>query len=91
MVYIIHLESSIGRCQHYIGYTKNLDQRIKEHRSNHGGSPLLREANRRGIAREVVIQIPNGDRETEKWLKSHKKAKDFCPICNPGIADIPFI
>jgi predicted GIY-YIG superfamily endonuclease len=90
MVYIIHIREKIGRCQHYIGYTGNLERRINEHK-NHNGSPLLREANRRGIIWDVVVEIPNGDRNTERRLKNHKKASDFCPVCNPKVADIPFV
>lgn len=90
MVYIIHIDEKIGRCQHYVGYTKDLERRISEHRGKNG-SPLLNEANRRGFHWDVVVKIPNGDRETEKRLKSYKKASRFCPICNPKIADIPFI
>jgi predicted GIY-YIG superfamily endonuclease len=76
MVYIIHIAEKIGRCQHYIGYTKDLERRIKEHQGKNG-SPLLNEANKRGIKWEVVVKIPNGDRETEKRLKSYKKRVNF--------------
>ncbi len=32
VVYLIHLAGKIGRCQHYLGSTDDLDRRLKQHR-----------------------------------------------------------
>ena len=52
LVYLIHLEQPVGRSQHYVGSSTNLALRLKHHsyKRKCGGSALLREANKRGIA-----------------------------------------
>lgn len=53
-VYLIHIDEKIGGsgpysfAQHYIGYTDDLVERIKRHRSGNG-SPLLRAAIKRNV------------------------------------------
>jgi predicted GIY-YIG superfamily endonuclease len=81
MVYLIHFEEKLHHAQHYIGFVdKNLQQRIKKHRSNKGAK-LLVAANSKGIPWEVVRVWEDGNRELERKLKNCKKALCFCPIC----------
>ena len=48
-VYILHFDSPYwSNCQHYVGYTKDLKARLKQH-ENGNGSKLVKYANRLGI------------------------------------------
>ena len=67
--------------QHYIGWTVNLDARVREHKSGHGAG-LLRAATDQGLAWSVVRTWP-GDWRLEKKLKARKESPSLCPICNP--------
>lgn len=95
-VYLLHFYSPIDsrqRNQHYIGYTKNITQRLLQHRRKRKGS------NRVGFTRLAAkLRIPfilaqtwEGDRALEKKLKQQKNARRFCPVCQPGYEEpIPF-
>ena len=81
MVYLIHFEEKLHHAQHYIGFVdKNLNQRIKKHKSNKGAK-LLIAVNSKGIQWEVVRVWENGDRQLERRLKNCKKSRCFCPVC----------
>jgi predicted GIY-YIG superfamily endonuclease len=81
MVYLIHFSEKLHHAQHYIGFVdKNLDQRIKKHRSNKGAK-LLMAVNNEGIPWEVVRVWEDGNRELERRLKNRKKSRCICPIC----------
>jgi predicted GIY-YIG superfamily endonuclease len=86
-VYLIHLNAPVGRSQHYIGSTTNLDRRLRQHRYKRkkGGSPLLREANKRGILWDVA-KTWQASRDFEMFLKRQKNARRYCPLCH----DVPF-
>ena len=88
MIYLLHfsqpignLTSPLGQAQHYLGWTDDLDNRIREHRKgNPKASKLCAFAARKGIKFTVAEVVP-GDRTLERRLKNHKRAKDFCPVC----------
>lgn len=83
-VYLIHLDTPLGRCQHYIGSarTERLAQRLAMHRRG-AGSKFMAEAVRRGIVWCVARQWPGSTRSDERALKKHRHHRDYCPICNP--------
>lgn len=84
--YLIHFDSPIDRTgiyihygdiSHYVGYSENIDKRIRQHLRGKG-STMTRTAIKQGI----VI------REVRRWLENvesviNKNAKSHCPICNP--------
>lgn len=86
-VYLIHFsEPYVGRtgqqkqtCQHYLGWAKNLDARIAEHRASRGAR-LIEVINEAGIEWNVV-KTWSGDRKLERKLKNRKKARCICPVC----------
>jgi predicted GIY-YIG superfamily endonuclease len=91
-VYLIHLSRPVGKSQHYIGSTDNLTRRLKQHsyKRKKGGSPLLREANKRNIL-WYVAQTWHASRAFEMKLKQQKHARRFCPFCNGAdTLEIPF-
>jgi predicted GIY-YIG superfamily endonuclease len=80
MVYLIHFEEKLHHDQHYIGFVdKNLQQRIKKHRSNKGAK-LLMVVNNKGIQWEVVRVWEECDRQLERRRKNCKKPRCFCPL-----------
>ncbi len=82
-VYLIHLEKKIAHAQHYIGSTTNLEKRLKCHRYKRkcGGSPLLKEANKRKIAWRLA-KVWRVSREFEFILKRQKHTARYCPTCH---------
>jgi hypothetical protein len=96
-VYLIHFKNKLGRCQHYIGYAKDVDARIAAHRATTWtpptvegeggtltgkGATILGVLNHYGIGWDVVQVWPNGDRQLERHLKNQKNARRYCPVCN---------
>ena len=81
MVYLIHFEKEFKGTRHYIGYTRDVDMRMKYHR-NGNGSCLLNALNKLGIGYKIV-RTWEGGYDLEKRLKALKKARLLCPICNP--------
>jgi predicted GIY-YIG superfamily endonuclease len=88
MVYLLHFDKPISdnhTCQHYIGSTSNLEQRLKKHHAGlngrEGGARLTQVAVERGIGFEVA-RTWEGGREEEKRLKAQKQGPRLCPICN---------
>ncbi|HEY9690575.1 MAG TPA: GIY-YIG nuclease family protein [Oculatellaceae cyanobacterium] len=83
-VYLLHFNQPINStrpAQHYLGYTKDLDQRIRQHRLG-TGSRLCQVAKERGIKFKLV-EVWKGDRTLERLLKRQKNSPRFCPICQP--------
>lgn len=82
--YLLHFASPIapGRhtCQHYLGFTDDLEQRLADHRAGRGAR-LTEVAKERGIAFYVVNLWPGG-RDVEAALKRKHNGRLLCPICN---------
>ena len=86
VVYLVHFDRPISdnhTCQHYMGSTSNLTQRLAEHRAG-TGSRLCQVAKERGIGFELVATWP-GDRTVERQIKNRKNGKRICPICNGSL------
>jgi hypothetical protein len=67
---------------HYLGWAKDLPDRIDEHVKSHASSSrLIMEANRRGIAWRVV-RTWEGTRDLEKKLRGRKQNRQLCPECH---------
>lgn len=79
VVYVIHFERKYYHAQHYIGWAKVLEPRIKRHRQGQG-SRLLAHLNKIGIAWEVVFTKP-GTGDDERAMKNRHKSSHFCPKC----------
>lgn len=85
MVYLLHFRKPISpdhTCQHYLGFTDDLDARLNEHR-NGNGARLTQVACERGIGFDLV-RVWEGDRGLERRLKNMKMSNRLCPICNPA-------
>lgn len=83
MVYLLHFDRPISErhtCQHYLGSTDDLAQRLQHHREGRG-SRLCQVAMERGIA-FTLVRTWEGGREKERQLKSWKMGNRLCPVCS---------
>jgi predicted GIY-YIG superfamily endonuclease len=69
-----------GGCQHYLGTTTNLANRLETHRAGKGAR-MLAAAVERGISFDVVRTWPGG-RDVERRLKAQRNAPRMCPRCS---------
>ena len=81
-VYLLHFDQPYKHAQHYIGWTNNLPNRVKDHTTGNG-SKLLRACKLAGIA-FIVARVWKADRYFERRLKKQRHAGRMCPTCNPG-------
>lgn len=81
-VYLLHFDQRIcdsHPCQHYIGYSRNINRRLDAHMDGQGAR-LVRVACERGITWRLA-RVWLGDRSLERQLKNRKNAPQLCPIC----------
>jgi len=84
-VYLIHFDRPISEkhtCQHYLGWTADLSNRLGLHKKGLG-SRLCRVAKERGIAWKLV-RTWEGDKSLETKLKRSHNSPKYCPICSKG-------
>ncbi|MGE5433057.1 MAG: GIY-YIG nuclease family protein [Syntrophomonadaceae bacterium] len=80
MVYLLHFQDNYCRARHYVGYTNDVQRRMKEHLSGQG-NPLVRAVIESGI-QVYLARLFQGNRQVEHQLKRQKNVKRFCPYCN---------
>ena len=83
-IYLLHLSEGMpireGReARHYLGWSEDLDGRMREH-GGPTGAAMLRAAKARGISWQIV-RVWRGDRNDERAIKKRREAPRFCPIC----------
>ncbi len=92
VVYLIHFAEMHFHTQHYIGFCESdrtIEKRMQYHRSGNGAK-IMKAVTEAGIEWHIVRLFENVDRTFERELKKHKKARDFCPLCNvAAYADKP--
>jgi predicted GIY-YIG superfamily endonuclease len=79
-VYIIHFNKPLNHAMHYIGYSNNIERRIKRHERGDGAA-ILRVLNERGIGWRCVAMFPGQKRDFERFIKNKHNTKKYCPIC----------
>ncbi len=80
IVYLIHLSRPYRHARHYLGWTSDLEQRLREHRAGRG-SPLIAAAIAAGIDLELAATWP-GSRHDERRRHRQKNSRArLCPIC----------
>lgn len=80
IVYLLHFNRPYKHAKHYLGSTRNLDQRISEHLNGHGAR-LLEVLVLNNISFQLV-RTWKGDKKLERKLKNMKCSPKLCPICN---------
>jgi predicted GIY-YIG superfamily endonuclease len=79
-VYILHLQTPLKHAHHYVGFAKNVDERIAHHR-NGTGARFTQVCNELGITYEVARVFKGKGRNFERKLKNTNNTKRYCPIC----------
>ncbi len=81
-IYLLHLDRKVAdHAGHYLGWSRDLDQRLAAHRKG-TGARLMEVCAERGI-NFTLARTWNGDRHLERKLKRRKAAPRLCPICRP--------
>lgn len=82
-VYLLHFDepiSALHTCQHYMGWTSDLEARLEAHRAGKGAR-LTAVARNLGIGFKLVKTWPNVGRTFERQLKNRKAGPRMCPLC----------
>lgn len=79
-VYLIHFDEPYYHARHYLGYTADLEARIRAHRLGRGAR-LIQVINEVGIGWDVVRVWEDGGRDLEQALKALHNAPRLCPLC----------
>ena len=80
MVYLLHFAEKYKNVQHYLGYTTDLEKRMKRHKNGHGAR-LVKQVTEAGIEWEVARVWEDGDKKLERKLKKGHNSPKLCPIC----------
>ncbi|MDX2138360.1 MAG: GIY-YIG nuclease family protein [Chloroflexota bacterium] len=91
VVYILKLERPLGTARHsaqyYVGWSKNLNARLRFHRQGRGAA-FTKAAVDQGIRIEVVWSAP-GTRQLERWIKNRKNTARFLERYHAGKVVLP--
>lgn len=79
MVYLLHFQRRYRHAGHYLGWTANLRERLRAHRSGNGAR-LLEVITEAGI-NWTLARTWEGGRDLERRLKAQKNSPRLCPIC----------
>ena len=82
-VYLIHFDKPYKHAQHYIGWTSDLEGRLKKHREGNGAR-LIQVITGKGIS-FTVVRTWIGERALERKLKNQKNARRLCPLCKEEV------
>jgi hypothetical protein len=79
IVYVLHFDRPYAHARHYVGFTRNLDQRIARHRAGLS-SPLMRAVRKARIGFKVARIWHGVTRRFERRVH-HMQTKLLCPLC----------
>jgi len=79
-IYLLHWSHRAGRIEHYIGWTQDLEARMKAHASGSGGCPTTRNY-RRAAMRGRLVRLWRGTMVDERTLQHTLTFPVDCPIC----------
>lgn len=83
-LYLLHFDPAFGHAQHYLGWAKDIDDRLARHMKGIG-SNLVRHAVAAGSRVELVRTWEDATRTDEARLKKQGSRARLCPICSwPG-------
>lgn len=79
-VYLLHLEPPLAHARHYLGWARDLEGRLANHRAGRG-SPLIAAAVASGSRIELARTWEDVDRHFERALKRRHETPRLCPVC----------
>lgn len=82
-IYLLHWRDRDGRVEHYVGWTQDLEARLKAHFSDSGGCPTTRRYRKAGM-RGALARLWRGTIWGERLLQQTLEFPQNCPICCGG-------
>jgi predicted GIY-YIG superfamily endonuclease len=80
-VYLLHFDRPYwGPRQHYVGFTRNLPQRLRDHREGTAGCVTTRRAFDQGIGFTLARVWRPGTLRLERQIKARGPV-NYCPLC----------
>lgn len=80
-VYLLHFDRPFwGSKQYYVGFTRNLPQRLMNHREDSAGSVTTRRAFDQGIGFTLARVWQPGTLRMERQIKDRGPV-NYCPLC----------
>lgn len=79
-VYLLHFDQPYKHARHYIGWTRDLDSRLADHRAG-SGARLLAVLKAQGIGFQLARTWTGVSRARERQLKVQGGASRCCPMC----------
>ena len=86
-IYLLHFERPYRHARHYVGWTRDLEGRLADHRAG-AGARLLQVLAEHGIGWRLAAAVP-GDRGRERELKRRRWSTRRCPECGTRIGRRP--
>lgn len=84
-VYLLHFSEPYPNgtpSQHYCGYARNVNHRVKKHMNPHANTAsLVRAMHEQGIGFVLARVWPDGDPAFERKLKRSHNLRRYCPVC----------
>lgn len=78
--YLIHFTTPYRHARHYLGWSNDIESRIKAHRQG-SGARLMQVITQAGITWNVVRRWEGVGREKERSLKRNNQTWELCPVC----------
>lgn len=81
--YLLHFLTPYKHARHYMGYSKDIKERLKRHQTGNGehrGAKLLEVVRSAGID-WVLVRVWPGPQTMEAKLKARHNSPQLCPIC----------
>jgi len=79
-VYLLHFDTPLAHARHYLGFTFDLDRRLKEHAGGNGNARIMEVLAERGIG-FILARTWEGPQRLERQLKRQHHGPRLCPLC----------
>jgi predicted GIY-YIG superfamily endonuclease len=80
VVYLLHFDRPYKHARHYLGWTRDLDSRLADHRGGSGAN-LLAVIKAAGIGFTLARTWSPADRNRERQIKRQGGLSRSCPAC----------
>jgi predicted GIY-YIG superfamily endonuclease len=80
VIYLLHFDQPYKHAKHYLGWTRDLEQRLADHRAG-SGARLMAVLAREGIGFTLARLWQPADRRRERQIKNQGGLSRSCPTC----------
>lgn len=94
-VYLLHfekpignMEKNVGRAQHYVGWTEDIEVRLAQHLLGQGAR-IVAAVVAKGIGVKLARVWTHRTRYFERKLKKSRNAPRYCPECRKVVQNPP--